>query len=181
MPEMTFGVIIFCSLSAMAFSGAVLWLLGKKARASRWKTTPFSYAFLAGSLTFSLVYILNRLAFPLWPGATSVLNLALLAGLFGSRALRKKLRRRRRPKAAKKHPLHAEAAALEEMLTQDPLNAFCHEKLSEIYEKMGENDKALLAAREAAKLDPTMKNRWRVEDLKTEILQKKKPKGRWNF
>ena len=164
----------------MAFSSAVLWLLGKRARASRRKTTPFAYAFLAGSFTLSLVYIINRLAFPLWPAATSVFNLALLAGMFGSRALRKKLRRRR-PKTAKKHPLHAEAAALEEMLTQDPLNAFCHEKLSEIYEKMGENDKALLAAREAAKLDPTMKNRWRVEDLKTEILQKKKPKGRWNF
>ena len=180
MPEMTFGVILFCCFSAMAFSSAVLWLLGKRARASRRKTTPFAYAFLAGSFTFSLVYIINRLAFPLWPAATSVFNLALLAGMFGSRALRKKLRRRR-PKTAKKHPLHAEAAALEEMLTQDPLNAFCHEKLSEIYEKMGENDKALLAAREAAKLDPTMKNRWRVEDLKTEILQKKKPKGRWNF
>ena len=180
MPEMTFGVILFCCFSAMAFSSAVLWLLGKRARASRRKTTPFAYAFLAGSFTFSLVYIINRLAFPLWPAATSVFNLALLAGMFGSRALRKKLRRRR-PKTAKKPPLHAEAAALEEMLTQDPLNAFCHEKLSEIYEKMGENDKALLAAREAAKLDPTMKNRWRVEDLKTEILQKKKPKGRWNF
>lgn len=164
----------------MAFSGAVLWLLGKRARASRRKTTPFSNAFLAGSLTFSLVYIVNRLAFPLWPAATSVLNLALLAGLLGSRALRKKLRRRR-PKAAKKHPLHAEAAALEEMLMQDPLNAFCHEKLSEIYEKMEQNDKALLAAREAARLDPSMKNRWRVEDLKTEILRKKPPRSGWKF
>lgn len=180
MPEMTFGVIIFCCFSAMAFSGAVLWLLGKKVRASRRKTTPFSYAFLAGSLTFSLVYILNRLAFPLWPAATSVLNLALLAGMFGSRALRKKLRRRR-PKTAKKHPLHAEAAALEEMLMQDPLNAFCHEKLSEIYEKMGQHDRALLAAREAFKLDPGMKNKWRVEDLKNEISEKKRPKSGWKF
>ncbi|MDO8804079.1 MAG: hypothetical protein Q7R35_06595 [Elusimicrobiota bacterium] len=177
MPEMTFGVLIFSVFSAMAFSGAALWLLGRKARASRRRTAPFSQAFLAGSVTFSLVYIINRLAFPLRPKTTAVFNLALLAGILLFRALKKRLRRRRRPKAAKKHPLHAEAAALEQMLSQDPLNAFCLEKLSEIYEKMGENDRALEAAREAFKLDPSMKTRWRVDELKKEISEKKRHKG----
>ncbi len=182
MPELTFGVILFCSLSGLAFSGAALWLLGRKAKVSRRRKAHFPHAFFAGSVTFTLVYFINRLAFPLRPKATAAFNLALLAAVFivplAIKRLRKKLLRRR-PKAAKKHPRYAEAAALERMFSQDPLNAFCPEKLSEIYEEMGEHDKALAAAEQAAKLDPSVKNKWRADDLRKEIHEKKSHKGGW--
>ncbi len=182
MPEPTVGVILFCSLSGLAFSGAALWLLGRKAKISRRRKAHFPHAFFAGSVTFTLVYFMNRLAFPPRPKATAFFNLALLAAVFAIPVLIKRLRKkllRRRPKAAKKHPRYAEAAALERMFAQDPLNAFCPEKLSEIYEEMGEHDKALAAAEQAARLDPSVKNKWRAEDLGKEISEKKKRKGGW--
>ncbi len=182
MQETTFGVILFCSLSGLAFSGAALWVLERKTKVSRRRKAHFPHAFLAGSFAFTLVYILNRLAFPVRPKLTAALNLAVLAAIVLLPLLVKRLRKkllRRRPEALKKHPRQAEAAALERMFRQDPLNAFCPEKLSEIYEEMGEHDKALAAAEAAAKLDPSVKNKWRAEDLKKEIREKKSRKGGW--
>ena len=179
MPEMTFGVIIFCSVFALAFSGAVMWMLERKSRASRRKILPFSHSFLGGCVTFSVVYVLNRLIFPGWPKATAAFNLALLTAMFTFRVLRKKLLRRfrrRRPKTVKKHHRDSEAEALEHMLEKDPLNACYLERLSVIYEEKGEHDRALEAAHKAVKLDPTMKNKWRVEDLEKEIHGKKRHK-----
>ncbi|MDP2867078.1 MAG: tetratricopeptide repeat protein, partial [Elusimicrobiota bacterium] len=161
-------MILFCFLSGLAFSGAALWGLGRKAKVSRRREAHFPHAFLAVAVTFTLVYILNRLAFPVRPKLTAALNLAALAAIFILPLLIKRLRKkllRRRLKAVKKHPRHAEVAALERMLKRDPLNAFCLEKLSEIYEETGEHEKALAAAQEAVKLDPSMKNKWRAEDL----------------
>ncbi len=165
MPEMQFGVIIFCLLSALSFFGAVLWVLGMKAGPSRRQTISFPAAFLAGAVSFSLVYVLNRLAFPVRSKLTFACNLVLLSGILIFPRLKKKVRGLR-PKKTKGHPLSIEAAALEHMLELDPLNAFCFEKLSEIYEKMGKTDRALEAASKAAKLDPTADNKWRVEELK---------------
>ena len=182
MPEMTLGVIVFCALSGLAFSAAAVWLLGRMAKVSRRRKAHFPHAFLAGSVTFTLVYFINRLSFPARPRATAVLNLALLAALFAVPVLLKRIRkkiRRRRPKAAKKHPRYPEAAALEQLFRQDPLNAFCVEKLSEIYEEMGDHDKALAAAEQAARLDPSVKNKWRAEDLRKELQEKKTRKGGW--
>ncbi len=176
MPENTFAIVMFCAVSGLAFSGAVIRILAKKARRLRRQSTPFSHAFLTGAVTFSFVYFINRLSFPLRPKATIAVNLALLAGIFFFRVLRKKIRRlyRRRPKIEKNPHLRAEAAALEQMLKRDPLNAFCFEKLSEIYEKMGDRSRALEAAYAASRLDPTMKNQWRVEDLEKEIHGEKR-------
>jgi len=182
MPEMTLGVILFCSFSGMAFSGAVVWLLGRKARASRRRKAHFPHAFLAGSVTFTLVYFMNRLIFPVRPRAAAAVNLALLAAVLVFPVLLKRVRKKilgRRPEAAKRHPRYAEAAALEELFRQDPLNAFCPEKLSEIYEEMGEHDKALAAAEQAARLDPSVKNKWRADDMKKELQGKKRQKGGW--
>ncbi|HAH32978.1 MAG TPA: hypothetical protein DCL44_11765 [Elusimicrobia bacterium] len=179
MPEMTFGVIMVCFIFALFFSGSVMWIVERKARASRRQITPFSHSFLAGCIAFSVVYVLNRLIFPHWPKATVVINLAMLGGIFSFRVLRKTIRRRW-PKKGKKHRRSAEAAALESMLERDPLNAFCLEKLSEIYEEMGKKDKALEAAREALRLEHTMKNKWRVEDLEKTIREKKRGKSGWN-
>ena len=77
---------------------------------------------------------------------------------------RKKLTRLRR-KEVKDPQLRVETLALERMLEIDPLNAFCYERLAELYEKMGKHDSAVYAAREAIRLDPTVKNKLRLEDL----------------
>lgn len=177
MPETTFAAILFCFLSGLAFSGAALRVLGRKAKVRHRGKASFPDAFLAGSVTFTLVYILNRLAFPARPKATAAANLLLLAGILLFPLVRKKLRRLK-PRLVKKHPLQDEAAALERMFERDPLNAFCLEKLSELYEKMGEHDKALEAARRAAGLDPTVKNKWRAEDLEKEAGERKLRKDR---
>lgn len=182
MQETTFGAILFCSLSGLAFSGAALWVLGRKAKVSRRRKAHFPHAFLAGSVTFTLVYILNRLAFPARPKLTAALNLAALAAIVLLPLLIKKARKkllRRRLKAVKINPRHAEIEALERMFRQDPLNAFCLEKLSEIYGETGDYGKALAAAYEAAKLDPSIKNKSRIEDLKKEAHEKKRNKDGW--
>ncbi|OGS12129.1 MAG: hypothetical protein A2234_07500 [Elusimicrobia bacterium RIFOXYA2_FULL_58_8] len=90
MPELTFGVIVFCSVSALAFAGAVLWFLGQQARAAHRHALPFSYIFLAGCITFSLVYFLNRLFFPLKPDVAAGVNIGLLAAIFSFPVLRRK-------------------------------------------------------------------------------------------
>jgi len=70
---------------------------------------------------------------------------------------------------------------LEHLLAQDSLNAFCFEKLSEVYWEMGKKEKALAAAREAVRLDPTVKNQWRLDDFEHEIREKKRRRGRWKL
>jgi len=168
MPELPFGVILFCLISALGFSGAALRLLNRKTGASRRQPMSFPAAFLAGSVTFSLIYGLNRLAFPARPEATAVCNLLILACLLAFPELKKKIRGLR-PKNMKHDRLRLEAAALEHMLELDPLNAFCFEKLSEIYEKIGAHAQALEAASEAVKLDPSADNRFRLEELRNKI------------
>jgi hypothetical protein len=163
-PEAQFGVIIFCLVSALAFSAGTLWSL-KKAGAARRKKIHPPAGFMVGALIFGFVYGVNRLAFPAFPKAAPLLNLALLACILLFPELKKKLRRPRPKYVHKNYHLGVEAMALQRMLEIDPLNAYCFERLSEIYEKMGKPDRALHAAREAYKLEPTVKNGSRVEEL----------------
>ncbi len=164
MPGTQFGVIIFCVVSAAAFAAGVLWSL-KKAGAARRKKIHPPAGFLLGAVIFVSVYGANRLAFPILPRATLLVNLVLLTGLLIFREIKKQLKRPRMQHGKNQH-LRVEVLALERMLEIDPLNAFCLERLSELYEKMGKADRALQAARGAVKLDPTVKNKLRVEDLK---------------
>ena len=181
MQEATFGAILFCSLPGSLFPGRRCgsWA-GKKFHAGEAPFPTPSWRVV----TFTLVYILNRLAFPARPKLTAALNLAALAAIFILPLLIKKARkklRRLRPKAVKTNPRQSEIEALARMFRQDPLNAFCLEKLSEIYEETGEYGKALAAAYEAAKLDPSMKNKSRIEDLKKEAHEKKRQKDGWKL
>ena len=162
-PEMQFGVIIFSMVTAMAFSAGVLWSLHKAGAARRKKIHPPA-GFMVGAVIFGFVYGINRLAFPAFPKATLLLNLSLLTGVLIFREIKKKVKRLRL-REVKGPRLRVEALALERMLEIDPLNAFCYEQLTDVYEKMGRTDRALHAAREAIRLDPTVKNKLRLEDL----------------
>jgi tetratricopeptide (TPR) repeat protein len=188
---MPFAIIMFCMFFGMAVAWAALWTLKKLGAAHRKKIHPPA-GFLAGALIFTSVYGLNRLAFPAWPKAVPVIDLVLLAGILvipevkrklgrpGPKSkpkLKPKLRTQPKPVDLETQRLRIEAKALERMLEIDPLNAFCFERLSEIYEKTGEYARALEAAREAAKLDPTVKNRLRAEELEKETQPQRKQAG----
>jgi len=162
-PEIQFDAIIFSMVCAMSLSGGVLLYL-KKAAAARRKAIHFPEAFLVGAVIFVLVYFMNRLAFPARPKTAALVNLALLSCVLALPKLKKR-HRRPRPKTDKHPHLRVEALALERMLQIDPLNAFCYEKLSELYEKMEDPVKALHAAAEAVRLDPSIENKSRLEDL----------------
>ncbi len=173
-------------MSALSFSGVVVWLLEKKADASRRRVQPLSLTFLAGSVAFTTVYFINRFFFSRWPAAAAAANLAALAGVFLYLEFKRRLARRRhaqhKPRQLVPHktsPLPPEAAALFQALEQDPLNAFYHERLSEILEETGNIDKALVAAREASRLDPTVQNKLRVEELVRQICEKKAHPDSW--
>lgn len=176
MPEIQFGVILFSMAAATAFAGVVLWSLKKAGAARRKKLNPPS-GLLVGSVVYVIAYSLNRLAFPALPSATVLADLALLSGLLIFPVLKKKLRRPRLKHFNKNHSLLVEAAAMERMLKIDPLNAFCYERLSEIYENMGKPDRALAAAKEAVKLDPAVGNKSRVEELKRHMSGHKGGRG----
>lgn len=180
MLEATSGIIIFCSFSALAFSGAAIWFMEIKALSAPREITPISYTFLAGAVAFSFAYMLNRLLFPYWPKSTAAFNLLALAIVFVFPTLKKKFQRRK-PRAGKKHRMRAEAEALRQMLAQDPLNAYCYERLSEIYSELGNTDKALAAAQEALRLDPTIKNQWRVDDLEKHVIDRTLQKQKWKW
>lgn len=167
MPEPQFGEIIFCMVSGMAFSAGTLWSL-KRAGAARRKKIHVPAGFMVGAVLFVLVYGANRLAFPAFPKATLLINLLLLAGIIlfpFLPGLKKKLRRPPLKRIDKHHHLRVEAQAMERMLKIDPLNAFCFERLSEIYEQIGKPGQALEAAREALRLDPSVNNKARLEEL----------------
>ena len=148
---------------AMSLTAGILVYL-KKAAAARRKTIHFPTAFLVGAVLFVLIYFMNRLTFPDRPKTAALVNLALLSCVLILPKIKKKPRRPR-PKTDKHPHLRVEALALERMLQIDPLNAFCYEKLSELYEKMEEPAKALHAAREAVRLDPSIENKSRLEEL----------------
>ncbi len=163
MREMEIGTMIFSAVAGAAVASAALWML-KEAGAARRRTINPPAGFLAAALIFGAVYAADRAAFPVLPGLTWSLNLAVVAGLLLYHWIRRKAAAVRPANIANPHLL-AEIASLERMLQRDPLNAFCHEKLSELHEKLGRRDLALRAARAAADLDPTVKNRLRVEEL----------------
>lgn len=194
MPELQFKPIMFSLVCAVILSSGALLYIGRAAAARRRPLRPPA-AFLVWAVIFALVYFINRLVFTGRLTIGIYVNLALLLSLpVVLPNLKRKLRRLRR-KAVRRPDLKAEFAALKRalqfdqrrkaggnphlsveimalkrMLQIDPLNAFCFERLSELYEKIGEHDSALRAAQEAVRLDPSVPNRQRLDEL-----QKKDP------
>ncbi|MHB0996645.1 MAG: hypothetical protein ACYC2I_09780 [Elusimicrobiales bacterium] len=177
---------IFISLAAgLAVAWAVVRAI-RKYHTAHGKTLDLPAEFLPGALALAFTYALTRvtLAYSAW--ATAAADLLLLGASLGFPELQRRRRQRvRGGKAARsgraahlgrlaaaaaalspaERQLSIEIAALQNMLKIDPKNTFCHEKLSELYEKLGKLDLALGAARAAAAQDPTVANRCRVEEL----------------
>lgn len=176
-------------LISLAAGLAVAWAVVRAIRkyhTAHGKTLDLPAEFLPGALALAFTYALTRvtLAYSAW--ATAAADLLLLGASLGFPELQRRRRQRvRGGKAARsgraahlgrlaaaaaalspaERQLSIEIAALQNMLKIDPKNTFCHEKLSELYEKLGKLDLALGAARAAAAQDPTVANRCRVEEL----------------
>lgn len=169
MPVLTLASALFSAVFSVAFAAGVVWLLEAQASHARKEVPPLAFTFMAGSVSFTALYFLNRYFFPRGPWAAALANLSLLAGLFLYPELKKRARQakkeRQGPPKKKLYRLEGEISALRAMLARDPLNAFCHERLSEIYEEEEDFVQALEEARAALKLDPSERNKLRLEDL----------------
>lgn len=190
------GTIIFSVTAGLLLAAAFLWALGRIG-ASRGKTINLPAGFAAGAAIFTLIYAFNRMGLAHWPKTVAAADLLLLAVALAMPALRQGRRflRLREAKARRdghepagsglfskvmKRPLSPgelrlkiEVANLENMLKIDPGSTCCLEKLSELYEKLGKRKMALDAARAAARQDPTVRNKWRVAELRERLGKRK--------
>lgn len=157
------GIVVYCSLFALAYAWTLVWILERKEKKYRQGITSFTDALLPGSLVIVFVYISNIVALMRWGSSAALYDMALIAAMAGFcvyKETRYKLR------AAKvDHRRRAEVRLLEYHITKDPANAAYFERLSEVYEKLGEREKALAAARHATKIAPDVRNTWRIKQL----------------
>ena len=160
---MVLTIVVYCTVFALAYVWALVWILERKEKKYGQGSVSFTDAFSVGACATIFVYFSNIVFFMRWPRSAFGYDVALVTALaaFGAyretgyRARALKVNRRRR----------AEARLLERYTARDPANAAYFERLSEVYEKLGEKEKALGAARTAARLDPAVKNAWRVKML----------------
>ncbi len=156
-------VLLFCTVFAIAYSWVLVWILERKEKKYGQAMLSFTDAFLTGALVLVIVYVSNILVFIARPGAALTYNITLVTLLAAFclyketayKVLDGRLRQRRL----------AEVRRLETHIAKDPANAACFERLSEVYEMLGEKGQALDTARMAARLEPTARNRWRIKFL----------------
>lgn len=157
------GIVVYCTLFSLAYAWTLVWILERKDKKYRQGTVQFTDAFLSGALVIVFVYISNIVVLVRWGGAAAAYDAALAAALAGFCVYKETGYKLRAAKVA--HRQRAEIRLLEYHLTRDPANAAYCERLSELYEKLGDPEKALAAARQAAKLHPDVNNAWRVKRL----------------
>lgn len=155
--------LLYATLYALFYAGVLLWILERRGKKYGQGALSFPEALAAGSLVLIVVYFFNIVVLLTRPCSAVTYNLLLTAALAafclykeaGYRRQAKKYLRRQR----------AEARLMEIYARKDPRNGACHERLSELYEKLGEKDRALQEARSAAQLDPSVRNQWRIKQL----------------
>jgi len=157
------AILAYCTVFSLAYAWALVWILERKEKKYRQGTVSFTDAFIVGALVIMLVYISNIVVLIRWGSSALVYDLALIAALAGFGTYKETRYKFRAAKTA--HRQRAEIRLLEHHIKQDPANAAYFERLSEVYEKLGENRKALEAARMALELHPDVRNSWRVKQL----------------
>ncbi len=156
-------IIIYSAIFAMASAWALVWILERKDKRYGQGGTSFTDAAPVGAFFMATIFISDVVALLNSPGAAVFYNLALIAGL-GFFMLWRESGYRARENLIKKK-LRIEIRVLEKHALIDPSNAALHERLSEIHERLGEKEKAMESARLASKLDPNVRNSWRIKDL----------------
>lgn len=157
------GIVIYCTLFSLAYAWTLVWILERKDKKYRQGTVSFTDALLPASLVIILVYVSNIVVLVRWGGSAALYDIALIAALAGFCVYKET---RYKFRAAKvNHRQRAEVRLLEYHITKDPSNAAYFERLSEVYEKLGDKEKAMAAARRATEIAPDVRNTWRVKQL----------------
>lgn len=157
------GIIIYCTVFALAYTWALVWILERKEKRYGQGSISFTDAFSVGAFTVIFVYFSNIMVLIRWPRSAYLYDLALITALAGFGVYKETLYKARAAKV--RHRQRAEVRLLEGHIAKDPANAAYFERLSEVYEKLGEQEDALTAAKMAVKLDPAVRNTWRVKQL----------------
>jgi len=162
-PGALLWVVLYCTAFALLWAWGLVWILERKEKKYLQGSLSFTDAFLAGSFFLIVIYISNIVVLVRWQRFGIFYNIALVTALAGF-MLYKETEYKTRA-AMRNRRLRAEVRLLEFHLKKDASNAAYYERLSEIYEQLGEKRAALETARLGAKLEPTMRNSWRVKHL----------------
>ncbi len=160
---MVLSLIIYCTVFALAYAWALVWILERKEKKYLQGSISFTDAFLVGAFIIIFVYFSNIVVLMRWPRSALTYDIILVTALAAFGTYRETFYKARSRKTGTRR--RAEARLLEIHIAKDPDNPAYYERLSEVYEKLGEKEKALAAARRAAELDPAVKNTWRVKQL----------------
>lgn len=171
-----FFIIIYCTVYAVAWTGALIWILERRERKYRQGDHSFTDAFIIGSMALIFVYFSNIVVLIRWPRAALGYGVLLATALSGFGLYRETIYRARA--GAAQDRVNAEIRELAAQVQRDPSNPVWFERLSELYEKMGQKERALEAARRAAALDPGVRNAWRLKHLEEEMSAGGKGRGR---
>jgi hypothetical protein len=169
-------LIFYFLLFALFLTSGVTWTLER-----RWKKYLLGEkysgdTFIWASCLFVVSYIGNIVVYFVMPRVFVYLQLLILAGACVFMMLKEKTYK---AEAGRAHGrILDEIAGLQKGLGSDPSNSFCHERLSELFEKLGDMEAAAASAKAAAGLDPTEKNKWRLETLRQGIRGKRSVGGK---
>lgn len=157
------AIIIYCTVFCLAYAWTLVWILERKEKKYGQGAVSFTDGFVIGSFVVIFVYLSNIVVLIRWGGSAFLYDVALVAALAGFGVYKESRYKLRAAKVA--HRRRAEARLLEHHLKKDPANAACYERLSEVYEKLGENGRAAAAARRAVEIAPDTRNAWRLKQL----------------
>jgi len=164
-------LIIYFLVFSLVLTGAFTWALERRWKKYLLGETYSGHTFIWTSLIFIFSYLGNIVASFVFPRAFVYLQLLMLAAacIF----IMIKERGYKAEAGLLKQGLADEIAGLREVLKRDPSNTACHERLSELFESTGDMEAAAAHAEKAAGLDPTEKNKWRLETLRREAEEKR--------
>lgn len=153
----------YSTLFALAYSWVLVWILERREKKYGQGALSFSDAFLTGSVSLFLVYISNFTVLMMRPSSAGSFNVLLVTALAGFCFYKESTYKLQQKRIA--HRWRAEVRLLNIYISKDPANAAYFGRLSDLYARLGEKDRALEAARMAEKLEPTERNRWRLKQL----------------
>ena len=159
----TLAILSYCTVFCLAYAWTLVWILERKEKRYRQGSVSFTDAFIINSLVIIFVYLSNIVVLIHWGSSAFLYDIALIAALAGFGTYKETTYKVCAARIARRQ--RAEVRLLEYHIGKDPANAAYFERLSEVYEKLGEKEKALEAARMAAELHPDVRNTWRVKQL----------------
>ncbi|MEW5907128.1 MAG: hypothetical protein AB1734_10180 [Elusimicrobiota bacterium] len=160
---MLIGTIFYAGAFAAAYAWALTWILERRDRKYGQGAVSSADSLAAGLYVFAFVFFSNLLIVSTKPAHAGLYAGALITALAGFCLYRESVYKLRAKRV--NHRRLAEVRLLRIHIARDPGNASYYERLSEVYENLGDKKEALETARMAAKLEPTVRNHWRLKHL----------------